>query len=1031
MNNVLDLYEHNLEAYKKVKEAFESRDVVGIVHATGTGKSYIALQLAYDNRNKNVMYIVPSNSILEHIKHIIELNSNLDLERDFSNLEFVTYQSFVNMSRKDIEKIDTDLIILDEFHHIGAPVWGSRIQTLLDTHKDSKVFGMTAYTVRDRGTSYERDMANPDGDELFSNNIVSVYDLCDAMIDGVLPKPIYKSAYIKLLDMAKDLEVKLEKMDPSSEEYKRYIKIIEDAKKRVHQDSLGLVVKKNVRPNGKYIYFCPPSSVNGVNDIESIKKEALKWFRDVSDEENIIFYSSTSEMGFEGEKNRLAFYNDESLDGKNVDGKLRVMFAINQYNEGVHAPNIDGVIMGRGTSSDIVYFEQLGRALSVRGDTHNRFNEYMGYSLDELRELCNSKLISIGDNDSKEDLVQKLIAPTVIDLANNLDYIRYLENNLRDKIKKRRTKKYDSYCSSNYFITDASFYLDIENSDIYEELKYVLDRLTMNWDDKYNIAVNYYNTFGNLLVPINYKTINGVDESDNGVQLGRWLHTQRKLYRDGKIKADRKEKLDSIGMIWDVSRDYDRRWEEKYKLAKDYYEKHGNLIIPRGYKVYCDYLKKEVFLKTWLYYQRLYYKDGSLSLERKKKLEALGIIWDISEEREIVWNKTFELAKNYYEKYHNLLIPASFKSFNGVDKASNGVRLGSWIRDQRRKYYSGKLSKEQIKKLELIGMQWDYSQDLAGDWEEMYEYAKKYYEKNGNLSIIKSYKFLDDESNTISLGSWIEYQRRLYKEEKLSSDKIKKLETIGMKWLGSLVYDKQWNNAYELAKKYFEYYGNLMIKQSFRTNNGVEEDPNGYQLGTWISTQRTYFKKGKLTDEQLNKLESIGMVWDASIDFNDKWERIYNLAENYYNYYGDLLIPFKFKTSNGIDVDDNGVALGSWISNQRSAFKKNKLSEERIEKLELIGMKWSAVISIDEMWNNAYELACNYYNYYGDLLIKQSFKTFNGIEEDPNGFSLGGWISNQRLFYKKEKLLEDRRIRLEQIGMVWDASKKQNKKVNF
>ena len=54
---------------------------------------------------------------------------------------------------------------------------------------------MTAYTVRDRGTIYERDMANPETNEIFSNKIVSRYDLCDAILDGVLPEPIYRTAH--------------------------------------------------------------------------------------------------------------------------------------------------------------------------------------------------------------------------------------------------------------------------------------------------------------------------------------------------------------------------------------------------------------------------------------------------------------------------------------------------------------------------------------------------------------------------------------------------------------------------------------------------------------------------------------------------------------------------------------------------------------------------------------------------------------------------------------------------------------------
>ena len=190
------LYDHNAESYNKIKKAFENgQDIVGIVHATGTGKSYNALQLAYDNKDKNILYVVPSLGIIEHLQKIIDDNPNLDMKRDFPNLQFTTDQALVTANKKDeIEDIDCDLIILDEFHHIGAPVWGKAIDEVIDTHPDAKIFGMTAYTVRDRGTSYERDMANPEADELFSNCIESRYDLVDAMIDGVLPKPIYRTA---------------------------------------------------------------------------------------------------------------------------------------------------------------------------------------------------------------------------------------------------------------------------------------------------------------------------------------------------------------------------------------------------------------------------------------------------------------------------------------------------------------------------------------------------------------------------------------------------------------------------------------------------------------------------------------------------------------------------------------------------------------------------------------------------------------------------------------------------------------------
>ena len=328
-----------------------------------------------------------------------------------------------------------------------------------------KIFGMTAYTVRDRATAYERDMTNPTTDELFSGKVVSYYDLCDAMIDGVLPKPIYKAAYINLESFAEELAKYLDDPKLSKKDYLECKKLIEDAKRQITKASgIKEMVRKNIKPNGKYIYFCPPCSEEGTNDIETIKKQAIEWFKQFVPEEDIIIYTSTSDMGEDGKLNRDAFYDDVTLEGEKVDNKLRVMFAINQYNEGIHAPNIDGVIMGRGTTSDIVYFEQLGRALSVRGNTKEMFDELEKYSVEQLIEMCKSRDIPVKENATKEDLVEKLIAPVVIDLTNNYEFIKELENNLRDRIKDIQTNGLGSH--RDIKIRDASFDIEIENQDM-------------------------------------------------------------------------------------------------------------------------------------------------------------------------------------------------------------------------------------------------------------------------------------------------------------------------------------------------------------------------------------------------------------------------------------------------------------------------------------------------------------------------------------------------------------------------------------
>jgi hypothetical protein len=106
--DVVGLYEHNEISYDKVKEAFKTSDVVGIVQATGTGKSYNALQICYDNQDKKIIYVVPSLGIIEHIKSIIEENPNLSLDKDFIGRDALVKQKEAGLTRKIVgfEMID-------------------------------------------------------------------------------------------------------------------------------------------------------------------------------------------------------------------------------------------------------------------------------------------------------------------------------------------------------------------------------------------------------------------------------------------------------------------------------------------------------------------------------------------------------------------------------------------------------------------------------------------------------------------------------------------------------------------------------------------------------------------------------------------------------------------------------------------------------------------------------------------------------------------------------------------------------------
>lgn len=176
-------------------------------------------------------------------------------------------------------------------------------------------------------------------------------------------------------------------------------------------------------------------------------------------------------------------------------------------------------------------------------------------------------------------------------------------------------------------------------------------------------------------------------------------------------------------------------------------------------------------------------------------------------------------------------------------------------------------------------------ESLSASWDIMYEKAKAYYEKNGDLEIPATY-FTEDG---YSLGLWINTQRGLYRGthngKPLTQMQIDALNAIGMRWqsIGEL----SWERYYEAAKKYYEENGNLLAPYSYVNENGIN-------IGQWLVTQRMAKKNGirkwGFSEERSARLDEIGMVWDVP-DY--LWEENYEAAVRYHRENGDLDVPAK------------------------------------------------------------------------------------------------------------------------------------------
>lgn len=292
--------------------------------------------------------------------------------------------------------------------------------------------------------------------------------------------------------------------------------------------------------------------------------------------------------------------------------------------------------------------------------------------------------------------------------------------------------------------------------------------------------------------------------------------------------------------------------------------------------------------------------------------------------------------------------------------------------------------------------------NLSSAWDTYYTAARQWYQEKGNLRIPKSYV----TSTGLTLGSWIQTQRRVYSRAVtggLTEEKVRKLNEIGMIWDAR---DQSWNKALAELQTYFNEHGNLDIKARYET-------PDGFKLGRWVCNLRTKVRtKGldqALTPAQQQQLAELGMIWSRN---SEKWEEYFEAAENYYKTHGNLDVMTKYMT-------ENGLPLGRWlseISHQVCGENQDQLSlsEEQLKRLRSIGFRQEK--KTDRQWNEKYMLARNYYETYGNLNIPLSYSI--------NGVRLGRWIANIRSKRKHPgssgMVLGEERIRqLDSIGMNW------------
>ena len=522
------LLPHNKAAYAALATMLDEKSHAAVIQATGTGKSYIAMQLIRDNPGSRILFIT---SYKANLTRFIS-----DLGRygiPSGNVVFALYRGLKNV----LDRCPFDIVITDEFHRLGAPGFGRDFKAVMERSPNARLVGFSATPVRHLDN--QRNMAQ----ELFDGDIAWELSLDDAILDGLLPAPDYiTAAYSFEEDIAK-AEKRLEDNGYSDE---KKAKVLIEKARRTLENAGGLrqVFEDRLRNrNGRYIVFC-----RDWRNMKAMMELVDDWFGFCPERHVYRLYSN--------------FRNHKDLDGFAADDSdaLKLLFSIDMLNEGVHLAGIDGVIMLRPTQSPNVYFQQLGRALSVTATK----------------------------------------VPQVFDIVDNFAGMSIAQKFWTGLSQKAKSEG-RPFAGRFEVAANQIGLLDIIRK---------LEELMWTWDDWYHIAEEWFEEHG----ADGWKGLYRKNPS-----LNNWCRIQKKLLASERLENRKAKLLTNIGITptqsWsDIS---DQVWDENYQKLSLFIEKHGRLPHKISEDGKCDPLY------AWVSHCLRSIKDGKLAADKSEKLHNL------------------------------------------------------------------------------------------------------------------------------------------------------------------------------------------------------------------------------------------------------------------------------------------------------------------------------------------------------------------------------------------------------------------------
>ena len=583
-----DLKPHNRETIEKILDFFKTEKKCCAIQATGTGKTFLILRLLeiFNDEGKVAVVFAPNREIIKQTKKRMK-------KFGLNNASFYTYQKLARMTEEEIYAIKTDLIICDELHRTGAKTWGQKFEQLVDSHPDSKVFGVTATPLR---CADGRDMA----EEYFDGNKACDISLAEALVREIIPvMPLYVSALYTFEEEYQKMSNKIDKANNSNKEKAELQKELLAAKQQLEKaNGVPEIIKKYITNyNGKYLVFCKDKK-----HLYAMKDVVIGWFREAGYNGRIFEYPYYSNSNIV--KNNLENFESNKEEG------LKLLFIIDKLNEGLHLEEVHGCILLRTTVSNIIYYQQIGRAIDAGSDEQrvildlvSNFNSLKSFNFkSELQEKVNERQEGRFSDCSVEFEIGKF---DVVDCVKEcVDVFEEIDNKILPIYKKW----------SNEEIEILKKYYSIEGNKVYKRFT---DRTpkececkaykiglrvnakestirNINWsEEEVNILIEKYSLIGSAVCQeLNNKTKSHVIKkakeiglscrkiwSENEINILKRYYAEegyKVCKRIGRNRRETQEKARRLGLT-----NLNLFTEQEDNILKEFYPKEGSLSFDR------------------------------------------------------------------------------------------------------------------------------------------------------------------------------------------------------------------------------------------------------------------------------------------------------------------------------------------------------------------------------------------------------------------------------------------------------------------